>query len=573
MPLHEEGKPDPQGLQLWIDLPAKDKGIDPLYQEMLSKDIITVHPAADVEITVISGESHGEKGPVRPVGGCWYLDFKLKKKGAKVFQPLPKGWTSFIYLLSGGLRIGDDAAEQSAYHTIVLSANEREDGVWLESTEDGLTRGVLIAGEPLQQRVVQYGPFVTTSTEEARQAIQDFQNAENGFEKAKHWRSEIGATSGDSNTHLSQPNSYPSSAMDALDLEGGPAIPAIANFADFCALCAGAVNGCQSVSPIFAYSLPKHANSFNMTFSKTLKLNTGAEIPTVALGTWQAAPGEVAKAVEAALKAGYRHIDCAWAYGNENEVGEGIKASGVPRSEIFLVSKLWSTFHRNPTKGLQESLDKLGTDYLDLYLMHWPIPLNGENKSHPLVPTRENGARDLDEDWSYIQTWKEMEKLVDTGKVKAIGVSNCSKEYLEELLKQATITPAANQIELHALNSELELVEYCQSKGIVVEAYSPLGSSGSPLMKEDAVLEIAKRNNVEPGTVLLSYLVNRDIVVLPKSVSPTRIASNLNIIDLSKEDIETLNQLGHGDKQKRYCNPPWGVDLKFKGWKVLSTAK
>jgi glycerol 2-dehydrogenase (NADP+) len=118
-----------------------------------------------------------------------------------------------------------------------------------------------------------------------------------------------------------------------------------------------------------------------MPFSKTLKLNTGAEIPTVALGTWQAAPGEVAKAVEAALKAGYRHIDCAWAYGNENEVGEGIKASGVPRSEIFLVSKLWSTFHRNPAKGLQESLDKLGTDYLDLYLMHWPIPLNGENKS------------------------------------------------------------------------------------------------------------------------------------------------------------------------------------------------
>ncbi|KAJ9120531.1 hypothetical protein QFC24_005204 [Naganishia onofrii] len=188
MPLHEEGKPDPQGLQLWIDLPAKDKGIDPLYQEMLSKDITTVHPSEDVEITVISGESHGEKGPVRPVGGCWYLDFKLKKKGAKVFQPLPKGWT----MLSGGLRVGNDTTEQSAYHTIVLSANEGEDGVWLESTNDKLTRGVLIAGEPLQQRVVQYGPFVTTSTEEARQAIQDFQNAENGFEKAKHWRSEIG---------------------------------------------------------------------------------------------------------------------------------------------------------------------------------------------------------------------------------------------------------------------------------------------------------------------------------------------------------------------------------------------
>jgi glycerol 2-dehydrogenase (NADP+) len=152
----------------------------------------------------------------------------------------------------------------------------------------------------------------------------------------------------------------------------------------------------------------------------------------------------VSKAVEAALKAGYRHIDCAWAYGNENEVGEGIKASGVPRSEIFIVSKLWSTFHRTPEKGLQESLDKLGTDYLDLYLMHWPIPLNGENKSvrivctpmtvvradavrqHPLVPTRENGARDLDEEWSYLETWKEMEKLVGTGKVKAVSRKSIS---------------------------------------------------------------------------------------------------------------------------------------------------
>lgn len=152
----------------------------------------------------------------------------------------------------------------------------------------------------------------------------------------------------------------------------------------------------------------------------------------------------MSKAVEAALKAGYRHIDCAWAYGNENEVGEGIKASGVPRSEIFIVSKLWSTFHRTPEKGLQESLDKLGTDYLDLYLMHWPIPLNGENKSvrivctpmtvvradavrqHPLVPTRENGARDLDEEWSYLETWKEMEKLVGTGKVKAVSRKSIS---------------------------------------------------------------------------------------------------------------------------------------------------
>jgi redox-sensitive bicupin YhaK (pirin superfamily) len=222
MPLYEEGKPNPEGLQLWIDLPAKDKNIEPLYQEMLAKEwvsefllvlhvltegssITTVRPSSDVEITVISGESHGEKvssessnsgpvdwskvgewqGVVRPVGGCWYLDFKLKAKGAKVFQPLPKGWTSFIYrtfpiqstrtiahsfylVLSGGLTVGEEPAVQKAYHTLVLSANEGEDGVWLESTEDGLTRGVLIAGEPLQQPVVQVSPLKRT-----RQAVTD----------------------------------------------------------------------------------------------------------------------------------------------------------------------------------------------------------------------------------------------------------------------------------------------------------------------------------------------------------------------------------------------------------------
>ncbi|GHJ83694.1 hypothetical protein NliqN6_0096 [Naganishia liquefaciens] len=192
MPLHEEGRPDPQGLQLWIDLPAKDKGIEPLYQEMSSSEITTVRPSPDVEISVISGESHGEKGVVRPVGGCWYLDFKLKSKGAKVFQPLPKGWTSFIYLLSGALTVGGQSEVQNAFHTLVLSADDGEDGVWLEAAEDGLTRGVLIAGEPLKQHVVQYGPFVTTSVDEARQAVMDFQNAQNGFERAKHWRSEIG---------------------------------------------------------------------------------------------------------------------------------------------------------------------------------------------------------------------------------------------------------------------------------------------------------------------------------------------------------------------------------------------
>jgi hypothetical protein len=193
MPVHEPGQPNPTGLQLWIDLPADKKNVEPSYQEKKASEITTVRPSDDVEIVVISGESQGEKGPVRPLGGCWYLDFKLKRKGTKVWQPLPEGWTAFIYLLSGSLSVSEDgtAPAHKPYHTLVLSSEPGQDGVWLTSSSDEETRGVLIAGEPLNQPVVQYGPFVVTSQQEARQAIMDFQGATNGFEKARSWRSEI----------------------------------------------------------------------------------------------------------------------------------------------------------------------------------------------------------------------------------------------------------------------------------------------------------------------------------------------------------------------------------------------
>lgn len=196
MPVHEEGKPDPEGLQLWIDLPKKDKFCEPSYQEKNASEITTVHPSENTEIVVISGESHGAKGPVRPVGGCWYLDFRLKSPGASIWQPLPKGWTGFIYLLSGSVRVGSDTTAKShgKYHTLVLSNTGETDGVLLTSTATSgeETRGILIAGEPLDQTVHQYGPFVTTSMQESRQAVMDYQLGQNGFEKAPGWRSEIG---------------------------------------------------------------------------------------------------------------------------------------------------------------------------------------------------------------------------------------------------------------------------------------------------------------------------------------------------------------------------------------------
>lgn len=249
------------------------------------------------------------------------------------------------------------------------------------------------------------------------------------------------------------------------------------------------------------------ATDDKMAVNTHFKLNTGASIPAVGLGTWQSAPGEVAAAVEHALKSGYRHIDAAFVYGNENEVGQGLKAafdSGIKREDVFVTSKLWCTFHQKPQECLDKTLENLGLEYLDLWLMHWPVPMN-PNGNHPLFPKHEDGSRDLDTKWSYVQTWKGMEEVQKSGKVKAIGVSNFSVPFLETLLKDSSVVPAANQIENHPYLPQQEIVDFCQSKGIQVQAYSPLGSTGSPLFQEEGVKEVAKKHNVGPGTVLISY--------------------------------------------------------------------
>ena len=251
------------------------------------------------------------------------------------------------------------------------------------------------------------------------------------------------------------------------------------------------------------------ANKNTMSVPKTFKLNTGAEIPVVGLGTWQSAPGEVAAAVEHALKSGYRHIDGAYCYQNESEVGQGLKKafdSGIKREDVFVTSKLWCTFHREglQEKCLEETLSALGIEYLDLWLMHWPVPMNPKG-NNPLFPKHEDGSRDLDTEWNFVQTWKHMEKVLKSGKVKAIGVSNFSVAFLEKLLETAEVTPAANQIENHPLLPQQDIVDFCREKGILVQAYSPLGSTGSPLFQEEGLKEIAQKHNVGAGTVLISY--------------------------------------------------------------------
>ncbi|QRW01506.1 aldo/keto reductase family protein [Ceratobasidium sp. AG-Ba] len=282
-----------------------------------------------------------------------------------------------------------------------------------------------------------------------------------------------------------------------------------------------------------------------MPIHDSVTLNTGAVMPTIGLGTWKSAPGEVEKAVEYALKeAGYRHIDTAYDYGNEAEVGQGIKASGVPRKEIFLTTKLPNSHHGNVQKALEESLAKLDSGYIDLWLMHWPAPMK-------------DGKADKSLDW--LDAWKAMEKIYEDqkDKVKAIGVSNFSVPYLERLLKEAKIVPAVNQVELHPSCPQTALVEFCRSKGIVLTAYSPLGSDNSPLLKNEIVTKIAAQHNVHPARILVSLWANtRGATVLPKSVKPSRIAENIKVVELSAEDMAALMKIEHFNKF-RACKPTW----------------
>ncbi|KAL2872440.1 putative glycerol dehydrogenase [Aspergillus lucknowensis] len=302
------------------------------------------------------------------------------------------------------------------------------------------------------------------------------------------------------------------------------------------------------------------------------KLNTGAEIPALGFGTWQAGPGEVSKAVYHALKSGYRHIDTAQNYGNEAEVGEGIAraiAEGlVARSEIFVTTKLWCTYHTRVEEALNASLKRLGLDYIDLYLVHWPLAMN-PNGNHDLFPKLPDGSRDLVLSHSHVTTWKSLEELIEKnpGKVKAIGVSNYSKPYLEELLPQVKIVPAVNQIENHPALPQQEIVDLCQEKGILITAYSPLGSTGSPLFSADAIVEVAKRKGVSPAIVLLSWHLARGSCVLAKSVTPSRIEENMKLAKLDQEDVDLIakysNELAAKKAFQRYVYPPFGVQFGF----------
>ena len=265
---------------------------------------------------------------------------------------------------------------------------------------------------------------------------------------------------------------------------------------------------------------------------KAYTLNNGVSIPVLGFGTWKAENGEVAyQAVLEALKTGYRHIDTAAVYKNEESVGRAIRDSGIPRQEIFVTTKLWNTNHsyEEARQAFEQSMEKLGLDYLDLYLIHWPNP----------KPLRENDA------WKTrnAEVWRAMEDLYQEGKIRAIGVSNFLPKHLNALLKTARIVPAVNQVRLAPGVYQEEVVAYCKEKGILLEAWGPFGQG--ELFDKKGVQEIAAKHGKSVAQISLAWSLAEEFLPLPKSVTASRIQSNLDCfgIELSKEEREILKTI------------------------------
>ena len=273
------------------------------------------------------------------------------------------------------------------------------------------------------------------------------------------------------------------------------------------------------------------------SLTSTYQLNNGIQIPVIGFGTWQAEDGQQAyDAVKWALEAGYRHIDTAKIYNNEESVGKAIKDSGIERSEIFVTTKVWNTDRgsaENTKQAFEDSLARLGLDYVDLYLIHWPEPASFRDR------WQEANAQD----------WAVMEDFYNQGKIKAIGVSNFRQIHIDELEKTQKIAPMVNQIFLNPGDTDSELVKYSKEKGMVVEAYSPLGLG--ELLDHPTIAEIAEKLDKSPAQVLIRWSLQHELLPLPKSTHQEYIQANGEVFDfeISSDDMKTLDTLNGTTKQ------------------------
>ena len=270
-----------------------------------------------------------------------------------------------------------------------------------------------------------------------------------------------------------------------------------------------------------------------MDLQTTKKLNNGVEIPYLGLGVFQVKEGdETANAVHWAIEAGYRHIDTAALYGNEKSVGIGIRKSGIDRKKIFVTTKLWKDDMLRGTQmqAFEKSLNLLQMDYVDLYLIHWPVA----GKS--------------------MESWKVLEKIYKSGKAQAIGVSNFMEKHLDALLREAKIVPAVNQVECHPHLAQQPLADYCQKQGIAFEAWSPLGGTGGNLLDDPTLKKIANKHGKSAAQVILHWELQRGLIIIPKSIHQARIIANKDIygFELSTDEMKAINAL---DKNPQRTGP------------------
>jgi len=305
----------------------------------------------------------------------------------------------------------------------------------------------------------------------------------------------------------------------------------------------------------------------------TVKLINGKEIPIFGLGTWKSAAGEVNKTVQDAIDVGYRHIDCAMAYSNEHEVGAAIEAKikqgVVKREDLFITSKLWNTYHRSDLviKGCKKTLADLKLEYLDLFLVHWPMAFKEDGDLFPKNDKDEIIFSDVD----YLDTWKQMEELVRVGLVKTIGLSNFNSQQIQRVLDNCSIKPALLQVEIHPYWNQTKLVDWCKSKGIAVTAYSPFGSPDRPwatandpkLLDDPKLGELAKKYGKSPAQLVLRWLVQREIVTIPKTVNKNRLAENLNIFDFTLSDEDMAYMFTFNRPEGRALHLSWNKTHKY----------